>query len=255
MERLTPMTSPEEMELHAKRTELSSLQNQLVDKELELAMFESSLNECRQRYLKMVGVKYSELDRIEAEIAERIAAKSPSDGGAAHKAREARDKAVATEAVLQDCAAVPAQQTNSDELKRLYREAAKKMHPDLADDPEERKRRDGYMARVNEAYRRGDETALRTLLEEWQHSPESVKGEGVPADLIRTIRRIAQVKKRLRDIESQLTELRSSELAELHAKVLAAESEGRNLLSEMAVSVETQIAQSLNRLQRLTEEA
>jgi hypothetical protein len=249
------MKSPEEVELDAKRAELSMLQNQLVDKELELATRESTFAEFRQRYLKTVGVKYSELDHIEAEIAERLAARSPSDGDAARKAREAREKAVATEAALSDSASVSAQHPTSDELKKLYREAAKKMHPDLADDPEERRRRGAWMARVNEAYRRGDEKALRALLEEWLHSPESVKGEGVPADLVRTIRRIAQVKKRVREIELQLTELMSSEIAQLHAKVDAAKNEGRDLLNEMAESVEAQIAQTRKRLERITIEA
>jgi hypothetical protein len=191
------------------------------------------------------------LDRIEAEIAERIASRSPSDPGASEKARQARDRAVATEAALDDVAPTP-QQTSSDELKKLYREAARKMHPDLADAPEERKRRDAFMAQVNEAYRRGDEKSIRALLDEWTNSPDSVKGESIPADLIRAIRRIALVKKRLQEIASQLAELRSSELAQLHGKAAAAESHGRNLLQEMVESVECQIAEALQRLQRTT---
>jgi len=126
------------------------------------------------------------------------------------------------------------------------------MHPDLADDPEERKRRGAWMARANEAYRRGDEKGLRALLEEWLHSPESVRGEGVPADLVRTIRRIAQVKKRVSDIERQLTEFMSSEIAQLHAKAVAAEKDGRDLLKEMAEAVEAQITQARKRLERIT---
>jgi hypothetical protein len=248
MKRMAPMKSPEEMELEAKRAELSSLQSQLVEKELELATLESTLTEFNQRYLKIVGTKYSELDRIEVDIADRIAARSPSDGHAARQAREARGRAAASEAALNESALVPVQEPKSEELKRLYREAAKKVHPDLTDDPQERKRRDAYMARVNDAYRRGDEKTLRDLLEEWLHSPESVKGEGVPADLVKTIRRIAQAKKRLRQIKSRLTELMSSELAQLHAKAVAAESEGKDLLREMAESVEAQIAEARKRL-------
>jgi len=99
---------------------------------------------------------------------------------------------------------------------------------------------------------RNETTPQRALLEEWLHSPESVKGEGVPADLVRTIRRIAQVKKRVWEIELQLTELMSSEIAQLHAKAGAAKNEGRDLLNEMAESVEAQIAQARKRLERIT---
>jgi hypothetical protein len=49
---------------------------------------------------------------------------------------------------------------------------------DLTDDPVDRERRQSFMARANDAYRLGDENALRHLLEEWHYSPETVKGQG-----------------------------------------------------------------------------
>ncbi|MGC3997767.1 MAG: J domain-containing protein [Anaeromyxobacter sp.] len=50
-------------------------------------------------------------------------------------------------------------------LKRLYRRLARVLHPDLASDPAEQARLSDLMARVNEAYARGDRTALEVMAE------------------------------------------------------------------------------------------
>lgn len=59
----------------------------------------------------------------------------------------------------------------SEEVRRLYRELARKAHPDLAQDEAERARRDEFISRVNAAYGRGDEALLRELAEEWAAGP------------------------------------------------------------------------------------
>jgi hypothetical protein len=59
----------------------------------------------------------------------------------------------------------------SEEARKLYRELARKAHPDLAQDEEERTRRDEFIARVNVAYARGDEALLRELSAEWAAGP------------------------------------------------------------------------------------
>lgn len=242
---------PEEQELDAKLAELTLLQDQLADKELELATLESTLQSFNRRYLKAVGTKYAELDRIEAEIAEHLAARNPADKEQAQRATEARRKASETDAVVEDALRLPAQAPKSERLRKLYREAAKKMHPDYADDAADRKLREGYMARVNEAYRQGDEQALRDVLDEWDNSPETVKGQGVQADLVRTIRRIAQLRKRLAEIEARLSELMESELSQLYAKFGQAEKGGRDLLQELAESIDGKIKYAQERLQQL----
>ena len=111
------------------------------------------------------------------------------------------------------------------------------------------------MARANDAYQRGDEVALRALLDEWDHSPETVVGEGIQAELVRTIRRLAQIRRRLLEIDSRLADLRLSELFTLHARVVSAEKEGRDLLKELAEAVDVKIrdaqAQQRSRKERV----
>ena len=59
----------------------------------------------------------------------------------------------------------------SEEARKLYRELARKAHPDLAQDETERERRGEFIARVNAAYGLGDAALLRELAEEWAAGP------------------------------------------------------------------------------------
>lgn len=118
---------------------------------------------------------------------------------------------------------------------------AKRVHPDLATDEADRQRRDLLMAGANAAYQRGDADALRRILEEYESSPESVRGVGIAADLVRAIRQIKQVRRRLTQIEIEIERLNDSEIARLRIKADAARAEGRELLAEMAEDVRLRI--------------
>jgi len=59
----------------------------------------------------------------------------------------------------------------------------------LAEDETERQYRNKIMAEINDAYENGDEDKIRTILEEWEDSPERVKGEGMGSELIRAVRK------------------------------------------------------------------
>jgi len=108
------------------------------------------------------------------------------------------------------------------------------------------------MADGNRAYEEGDEAKLRAILAEWESNPESVRGEGTAAELVRVIRKIAQVEKRLRVIETEIAHLDESDPYQLKTKVEAAENEDRDLLAEMAARVKEEIVLASERLGRIT---
>ena len=72
------------------------------------------------------------------------------------------------------------------------------------------------------------------------------------AELIRMIRKIAQVEERLRVIEAEIAELKVSDLYQLKTKVEEAESGGRDLLTDMASQIKRQIADARKRLAVMT---
>ena len=253
--KITRRQTPEEKELHKKLSELATLEAELTQHELDLATIQGELRAFENRYLRIVGVRYTKLDEIEAQIAEALARINPKDNKAKEKAEQARyqaqESAHATGNIQEQ--KEPLRFKPSENLKKLYREIAKLIHPDLATDEEERARRQHLMAEVNRAYEEGNEERLRTILREWESSPESVKGEGPGAELVRVIRKIAQVKERLPTIEIEITQLKESDLYNLKIKVEEAEKERRDLLSEMAGQLDQQIANALKRMTGIKE--
>ena len=232
--------SPEEEELAQKREELELLQNQLAERELFLANLRAELAAFEGRYLREVGVLYAELDDWNAKIAESVAQQEGTEEARA-AATQARSQAEESHAAAHGEAAEPGEFSPSPELKSLYREAAKLVHPDLATDDADRQRRELLMKEANRAYQEGDADALRRIIEEYESSPESVKGAGVGADLVRVIRQIKQVRVRLAQIELEIASLTDSEIAKLKAKAEEASKQGRDLLAEMAENVKRRV--------------
>ncbi len=250
----TRFAKPEEEELGKKKAELSQLESYLADRELYLTASRSELSIFERNYIRTVGKRYAELDEIEARIEEQHVRLRPTSAEARRAAANARDRASVSHATVEKSLAKgevfvrPQSQT----LKNLYREVAKRIHPDLATDSGDRDRRQQLMADANNAYEAGDEVRLRAIVEEYESSPESVTGEGTVVELVRVIRKIAQARKRLVQIEREVQELQESELFTLKAKVDRAAGAGRDLLAEMAEDLNAQIAISRERLKNLS---
>ena len=253
---LTRRLTPEEAELERKKLELAAIENELAERELDLSTLEAELRAFERRYLRTVGVKYAELDDLEAQIAEATARLNPQDTRAHEQASQAR--AQAEESAQAAGTAQASKQKDEfkppEDLKKLYREIAKRVHPDLANGEEERARRTRFMAEVNRAYQDGDAVRLQAILAEWEGSPEAVKGEGVGADLVRIIRKIALVRGRLSEIEAEIAQLHESDLYKLMMKVREAQQEGRDLLAEMVAKLDRQIADAKRHLREASHE-
>jgi len=246
--------TPEDVELERKQEELREIEAEFAEKELSLATLRAELHHFDMRYIRQVGSLYTVLDDLEARIAEEVARKHPRSERARNMAEHARSKArkSASEATPSDETHVSGDEFKpSERLKALYRSAAKAIHPDLASDDADCARRHKAMASVNEAYEKGDEKCIKAIIEEWESSPESVKGEGTAAELVRIIRRISLIRKRLDSIRNEIDQLQSSSLALLKWKVDAGLAQGRDILKEMAVGIQAEIQEAEERLAQI----
>ncbi|HYE74015.1 MAG TPA: J domain-containing protein, partial [Blastocatellia bacterium] len=141
-------TAAEEAELKEKRAELAALENELTERELTLATLQGEIEAFEQNYLSVVGSRYAELEEIEQKIAEVMAGKTINEDQ--------------PEIKIEGCGQTMFHPGET--LKKLYREMARRCHPDLASDGEERERRHRLMIEVNNAYRAGSEARLQALL-------------------------------------------------------------------------------------------
>lgn len=236
--------SPEEEELQSKKLELAAIETQIALLQLDLETLTSELQAFTDRYLRAVGMKFAQLDAIEAEIQRLLAERAPDDAEARAAAEEARARAEQSRQETDEARTRPEtpEFRPTAEAKDLYRELAKKVHPDLARDEADRERREQRMKAVNQAYHEGDAVRLQQILDELKDELEPVEREEIGAQLVRIIRRIAAAKRRIQELKAELAALRESEASQLRAKVEAARAEGRDLLAEMAAEVEQEIA-------------
>jgi hypothetical protein len=243
--------TPEEEELLRKREEFATIRANLAERELELADFRSQLAVFQGRYMRQVGVLYAELDDWQARIAE-LQAKFDGSESVRERAAQAREQARTTyEAAHGEASRAPDFQPSAD-LKALFREVAKRIHPDFAKGAEDEQRRTRLMAHANEAYSRGDAEALRRILDEYRDSNDAVPGEGIGAELIRIIRQISQAKNRLAAIEKEVGELQQSEIALLRQDAEAAQQQGRDLLADLATTTRAEIARTKKEYEALS---
>lgn len=248
---LVKQMTPEEIELENKRAELSILEEDLALKELDLTTLRVALEDLRRRYLRIVGVKLARLDDIEAQIAAILARLEPENEEVQDKAdrsrTQAKESANATGSITEEeYEAEPFKP--SEDLKQLYRDLAKKVHPDLAPDEQARDRRHRFMQEVNQAYSERNEARLRSLLHEWESSPDSVSGEGTGVELVQIIRQLVRVRARIEAISKEMENLKASELYKLKLKIDEAQDDGRDLLLAMADEIDAQIADADARL-------
>lgn len=254
--RVTEIRSPEEEELERKREELESLRVELAEAELQLATRRSELIAFERHYMEVVGSRYAELDLLEALIAEAIVRRHPVDPSARRKAETARARAQGSAEAVEDIAGPPCinQFEPSEELKSLYRQAAKELHPDLTTDEDERQRRKEVMVQLNRAYEERDGEAIRQILTRWRSSPDQVCGKDTASRLVRVIREIAQVRTRLARIKVEIETIAQDELARLKQQVEEAAEQGRDLLAELVARVNEQIEQARAKLKQLEKE-
>lgn len=163
----------------------------LIEFEIAVETFRVEVENFSRLHHQKLGPMYTRLDELDALIAEARAART-GDPEDERKAREARAVVMPmpgvdelfhdwmdTDGLSPEAAAMLTEQAvrppkrvrPSEEARKLYRELARKAHPDLAQDEPERQRRDEFIARVNAAYGRGDVDLLKELVAEWAAGP------------------------------------------------------------------------------------
>ena len=242
--------SPDAIALTEKREQLAAVRTALAEREAELAQIRAQLKTFEGRYLRQVGILYAELDDLEARIAEREAGLFDSES-ARRRAEAARQQAKETHDAAFGASAEAEEFEPPPSLKTLFREVAKRIHPDFARDDAEAKYFTLLMARANQAYSRGDTETLQRLLDDHREINASVAGEGTAAELLRITRQIRHAERDIARLDVEQASLLTSEIAQLHVDAEAAALQHRDLLTELATGIREQIAEARRRFELL----
>src|SRR5690242_14055771 len=149
-----------------------------------------------------------QVQELEARILALAAVRSGSaDDREAADAAEQRFRETTT--ALRSIPA-PAGPPPGEDLKTLFRDAAKRMHPDLVRDETGRTHAEAFMKRLNQAYAKGDGEAMRNLLRQWESSPYAAPADAGDAGAAERALQVA-----VAEAERRLDEARDTDLARL----------------------------------------
>jgi hypothetical protein len=225
-------------DIESLRARATRLEAALSERSAELARTQTDLEAFRIRYRREVGGLYEELDELERGIAEAELGEF---------AKRLKDEAAGASTSPKPHAG-PASRFTSDGVRKLFRDVAKMIHPDLAQDDRSRDRRHTLMVEANRAYALGDEVRLRSILDAWEKSPEAVQGSDPDAARLRLVRRIAQMEDQLVRHRTELTALHNSPLWKLKTMVDEAGARGKDLIADNVRRLKRDVMAARNRL-------
>lgn len=247
---MTTLVAPERSgdDLDHLRARVAELEAVLDERVAEADRLNRELDMFAAQYRQQVGTLHEQLDQLELDIAEAELgelSKRLAEGG---DAGEGGDGNVRASATLSPAPSEPPPRFTSDAVRKLFRDVARAVHPDLADDEHTRDRRHALMIEANRAYAQRDAEQLRRILEAWERSPEAVQGSDPAAIRLRLERRLAQITEHVDMYARDLTALRASSLYELKTMVDDAATRGRDLVDEMVARLKRDIMAATNRL-------
>jgi len=220
---------------------VAELETMFSERRRQVARVKSALDAFEIDYRKRVGTLHEQLDKLEAAIAEvelgEISKRLGSDPRASTRSTAA--------------AKLEAPRLTSDAVRKLFRDVAKAVHPDLAGDEATRDRRHALMIEANRAYASGDEEQLRIILHTWERSPEAVVGSDPEAMRLRLVRRIGQIEEEIDMLGGDLIQLQDSPLGKLKAMVDEAAAQGKDLVRDMIGRLKRDILVATNRLEAI----
>ena len=258
---LTHINTAAEKEAARLLEAIETKQRQVEELTIAIETLKSEVNLFERRYNAHISRYYFELDKVELEMKEyrlrlQLHRENVSEEEIESRVeacfRTSRARVDAYEDVTESEPTPQADKlpdTKAKHLQNLYRQLAKRYHPDKATDAKEEERREQLMPLINRAYHEQDiETLERLSLGETEiHVPEktvSEKRSALQTELYRLNRAASQLR-------LEINRLKTGRTYQLKQQVENAKESGADLLTTLAKDLERKIKASRGQLARL----
>jgi hypothetical protein len=218
---------------------IGELEAMLTERIAQLARMKNELAAFSVDYRQRVGRLHEELDELEAAIAE---------AELGHISKRLAGESVRPDPSTSRAPSEPLPRHTSDVVRKLFRDVAKAIHPDLADDEAARDRRHAMMIEANRAYALGDEGRLRWILQSCSARPDAADGSNPEATRLRLQRRVALLDEQLAFAGAEVDAMKEKPMWQLKAMVEEAAVAGKGLVRDMVARLKVDIMVARNRL-------
>jgi predicted nucleic acid-binding Zn-ribbon protein len=232
------------------RNTLVQARDELIDDEAKLADRLAEVHAFEAEYEAKVGHLVDQLAHLEEELKEYLrriqSLRDEAVFGAGYQSvdeqyrrtwkvpRKAKPKPPAK----------PLPPATEAQIKKVYRNLARRFHPDLASSDEERAYRTDKMQAINDAYAARSMVELMALAEELDDvhpGRQAVSGQ-TDEEMVKALEgEIERILRRQREIETELRNIHRRPSVELSLEVKFAQRQGRDLLAEMTRELERKI--------------
>lgn len=242
-------------ELANRKTQLSETRSQLTNCQLDLASTLELLIDFQSRYSSALSTLYQKLDQLHLEISNLTAEKTKMEIPVASECQLDNaypSSAVTTTTLIRVSSTTSSKDYDESALIRLFRLAARTLHPDFAMSEHERQLRCRAMAEVNSAYDMGDIETIRQILELWTSDSKGTVSGAKPDELNYVIKQLAFAKRALIRVQEELSQLKSSQWHLLFLEEKKLKAKGKDLIAMLANEAKRDLSKAKRVLQSMT---
>ncbi|MBE2198276.1 MAG: J domain-containing protein [Anaerolinea sp.] len=232
------------------RAELAQAQDELIEAEAELADQKADIAAFEYEYNARAGYLLDKLAALEDEVKhylDRIKLlRNKRIFGTEHVPVEEQYRRVWQQPPPPPPPPPqPSSPATEAQIKKLYRQLARRCHPDLGTTEADRAWRTQIMAAINDAYAARSMTELLAIARQVDAAqPDTAVPSGqTAAEMLQVLEaEIGRCRRRLREIDLEMTNLHQHHLVELMLEVKFARKRGRDVLGEMAQDLTRKVA-------------
>lgn len=225
--------------------ELTTLEQECNELESDMADFEERYNRIIKPIANQIEAAKSALDKLrDLQLMQQMGEKLKVENlwRSAKNTQSADEEPLPYDDEILPSAEKPSASRHS-HIKKLYRQLARRYHPDLAKNEEERERRTKIMSMINTAYQEQDLDSLEALDEATpQQQSEAINSQTPLAVML--LRRLQQqfhdLAVRTRNLKEHRHNLRYGPMMELKIEDSFAKARGEDLLTSLAEDMQNE---------------
>ena len=236
------------------RAELARVQDELIDAETELADQMADIRAFEAEFEARVGFLMTQLAELEGQVNDYLdriqQRRNESVFGSQYRSADEQFRRT-WQQPAKPTTAPPPPPPSADEkarLKKLYRQLARRFHPDLALNEADRLYRTEKMSGINDAYAARSLTELQVFVVEMETAgavtePAKVHPGQTEADMAQALEKeIRRCRRRIQEIDLEMQNLHNRASVEMALERKMVQRSGRDLLAEIAADLERKIA-------------